>query len=147
MIVGEHSRDSDLEVRWLSTNRGLFLFLFPYLKSMSLWQVNPVRTKELTNIRAPGKDENVRLSPPRLVCSFSLFTEISWEMTILFCKGNTILQRLINWSIVQPCKFLNPLLPYDIMFTHLMRAEEKWGLVFLFVYLVKSLRSSTITKS
>jgi GTP-binding protein len=42
MIVGEHSRDSDLEV-------------------------NPVRTKELTNIRAPGKDENVRLSPPRLM--------------------------------------------------------------------------------
>ncbi|KAG2600766.1 hypothetical protein PVAP13_5KG542300 [Panicum virgatum] len=48
MIVGEHSRDSDLEV-------------------------NPVRTKELTNIRAPGKDENVRLSPPRLVCSHSIF--------------------------------------------------------------------------
>ncbi|PKA61054.1 Translation factor GUF1 like, chloroplastic [Apostasia shenzhenica] len=42
MIVGEHSRDTDLDV-------------------------NPVRTKELTNIRAPGKDENVRLSPPRLV--------------------------------------------------------------------------------
>ncbi|XP_072968028.1 uncharacterized protein [Typha angustifolia] len=42
MIVGEHSRDSDLDV-------------------------NPVRTKELTNIRAPGKDENVRLSPPRLM--------------------------------------------------------------------------------
>uniref|UniRef100_A0A453FIV4 Tr-type G domain-containing protein n=1 Tax=Aegilops tauschii subsp. strangulata TaxID=200361 RepID=A0A453FIV4_AEGTS len=42
MIVGEHSRDSDLEI-------------------------NPVRTKELTNIRAPGKDENIRLSPPRLM--------------------------------------------------------------------------------
>ncbi|XP_020574347.1 uncharacterized protein LOC110020548 [Phalaenopsis equestris] len=42
MIVGEHSRDADLDV-------------------------NPVRTKELTNIRAPGKDENVRLSPPRLM--------------------------------------------------------------------------------
>ncbi|KAJ1689756.1 hypothetical protein LUZ63_013911 [Rhynchospora breviuscula] len=42
MIVGEHSRDSDLDV-------------------------NPVRTKELTNIRAPGKDENVRLTPPRLM--------------------------------------------------------------------------------
>ncbi|GKV02789.1 hypothetical protein SLEP1_g15179 [Rubroshorea leprosula] len=42
MIVGEHSRDSDLDV-------------------------NPVRTKELTNIRAPGKDENVKLSPPRLM--------------------------------------------------------------------------------
>lgn len=42
MIVGEHSRDTDLDV-------------------------NPVRTKELTNIRAPGKDENVRLTPPRLM--------------------------------------------------------------------------------
>ncbi|GMG98550.1 hypothetical protein Nepgr_000390 [Nepenthes gracilis] len=40
MIIGEHSRDMDLDV-------------------------NPVRTKELTNIRAPGKDENVKLSPPR----------------------------------------------------------------------------------
>lgn len=30
-------------------------------------QVNPVRTKELTNVRAACKDENVRLTPPRLV--------------------------------------------------------------------------------
>ncbi|KAF2295046.1 hypothetical protein GH714_031237 [Hevea brasiliensis] len=42
MIVGEHSRDTDLDV-------------------------NPVRTKELTNVRAACKDENVRLSPPRLM--------------------------------------------------------------------------------
>ncbi|XP_021632816.1 50S ribosomal subunit assembly factor BipA isoform X2 [Manihot esculenta] len=42
MIVGEHSRDSDLDV-------------------------NPVRTKELTNVRAASKDENVRLTPPRLL--------------------------------------------------------------------------------
>ncbi|KAJ6795232.1 putative GTP-binding protein TypA/BipA-like protein [Iris pallida] len=42
MIVGEHSRDTDLDV-------------------------NPVRTKELNNIRAAGKDENVRLTPPRLM--------------------------------------------------------------------------------
>ncbi|XP_078428306.1 elongation factor family protein [Wolffia australiana] len=42
MIVGEHSRDSDLDV-------------------------NPVRMKELTNVRAASKDENVRLSPPRLM--------------------------------------------------------------------------------
>ncbi|KMZ68111.1 GTP binding Elongation factor Tu family protein, partial [Zostera marina] len=40
MIVGEHSRDTDLDV-------------------------NPVRQKELTNIRAASKDENVRLTPPR----------------------------------------------------------------------------------
>ncbi|KAG5551994.1 hypothetical protein RHGRI_010171 [Rhododendron griersonianum] len=42
MIVGEHSRDSDLDV-------------------------NPVRAKELTNIRSAGKDDTVRLSPPRLM--------------------------------------------------------------------------------
>ncbi|XP_043689348.1 50S ribosomal subunit assembly factor BipA [Telopea speciosissima] len=42
MIIGEHSRDTDLDV-------------------------NPVRSKELTNIRAPGKDENVKLTPPRLM--------------------------------------------------------------------------------
>ncbi len=33
-----------------------------------LWvQVNPVRSKELNNIRAGGKDENVCLKPPRMV--------------------------------------------------------------------------------
>lgn len=34
-----------------------------------LLQVNPVRAKELTNIRSAGKDENVKLTPPRLVCN------------------------------------------------------------------------------
>ncbi|XP_050248420.1 uncharacterized protein LOC126695641 isoform X1 [Quercus robur] len=42
MIVGEHSRDTDLDI-------------------------NPSRAKELTNVRAASKDENVRLSPPRLM--------------------------------------------------------------------------------
>ena len=40
MIVGEHNRDSDLNV-------------------------NVVREKKLTNIRAAGRDENVRLAPPK----------------------------------------------------------------------------------
>ncbi|RIK93243.1 MAG: translational GTPase TypA [Proteobacteria bacterium] len=40
MIIGEHSRDNDLEV-------------------------NPLKAKQLTNFRAAGKDENVRLTPPR----------------------------------------------------------------------------------
>ena len=30
-------------------------------------QVNPVRTKELTNVRAASKDETLKLTPPRLV--------------------------------------------------------------------------------
>ncbi|KAK7405023.1 hypothetical protein VNO78_06159 [Psophocarpus tetragonolobus] len=42
MIVGEHSRDTDLDV-------------------------NPVRAKELTNVRAATKDDNVKLTPPRLM--------------------------------------------------------------------------------
>ena len=42
MIIGEHSRGNDLEV-------------------------NPLKAKQLTNIRAAGKDENVRLTPPRLM--------------------------------------------------------------------------------
>ena len=40
MIVGEHSRGNDLEV-------------------------NPLKTKQLTNIRAAGKDETIRLTPAR----------------------------------------------------------------------------------
>ena len=40
MIVGEHSRGHDLEV-------------------------NPLKTKQLTNIRAAGKDEGIRLTPAR----------------------------------------------------------------------------------
>ena len=36
-------------------------------------QVNPARTKELTNVRAACKDDNVKLSPPRLVCPSQLY--------------------------------------------------------------------------
>jgi GTP-binding protein len=42
MIIGEHSRDNDLEV-------------------------NPLKAKQLTNIRAAGKDEAVKLTPPRIL--------------------------------------------------------------------------------
>lgn len=42
MIIGEHSRDNDLVV-------------------------NPVKGKQLTNVRASGSDENVILSPPRVL--------------------------------------------------------------------------------
>jgi GTP-binding protein len=42
MIIGEHSRDNDLEV-------------------------NPMKGKKLTNIRTTSKDEAVRLTPPRLM--------------------------------------------------------------------------------
>jgi GTP-binding protein len=42
MVVGEHNRDNDLDV-------------------------NPCKTKKLTNMRASGRDENVILSPPHLM--------------------------------------------------------------------------------
>jgi GTP-binding protein len=42
MIIGEHSRDNDLDV-------------------------NPLKSKQLTNIRAAGKDDAIRLTPPRLL--------------------------------------------------------------------------------
>lgn len=42
MIIGEHSRDNDLEI-------------------------NPIKSKQLSNVRASGKDEAIRLSPPRLM--------------------------------------------------------------------------------
>jgi len=50
MIIGEHSRGNDLEV-------------------------NPIKTKQLTNIRASGKDDAVRLTPPK---KFSLETAIAY---------------------------------------------------------------------
>jgi GTP-binding protein len=42
MIIGEHNRDNDLEV-------------------------NPIKAKQLSNMRASGKDEAIKLSPPRLM--------------------------------------------------------------------------------
>jgi GTP-binding protein len=50
MVIGEHARDNDLEV-------------------------NPIKGKKLTNIRAAGKDEAVRLTPPRRL---TLEQAISW---------------------------------------------------------------------
>ena len=42
MIIGENSRENDLEV-------------------------NPLKSKQLTNFRASGKDESIRLTPPRIM--------------------------------------------------------------------------------
>ena len=50
MIIGEHSRDNDLEV-------------------------NPLKGKKLTNVRASGSDEAVRLTPP---INFSLEEAIAY---------------------------------------------------------------------
>ncbi|MBY0353953.1 translational GTPase TypA [Candidatus Babeliales bacterium] len=50
MIVGEHSRDNDLEV-------------------------NPTKGKKLTNMRASGTDDAVKLAPPKVV---TLETALDW---------------------------------------------------------------------
>ncbi len=50
MIVGEHSRDKDLDV-------------------------NPCKLKKLSNMRASGSDENVKLAPPRIM---DLETSMEW---------------------------------------------------------------------
>ncbi|MDR1361600.1 MAG: translational GTPase TypA [Holosporaceae bacterium] len=42
MIIGEHNKNNELDV-------------------------NPTKTKQLTNMRASGKDENIKLSPPRSI--------------------------------------------------------------------------------
>jgi len=58
MIIGEHSRDSDLEV-------------------------NPLKGKQLTNIRAAGKDEAVKLTPP---------TRLSLEQAIAYIDDDELVE-------------------------------------------------------
>ncbi|MFW6293847.1 MAG: translational GTPase TypA, partial [Spirochaetota bacterium] len=58
MIVGEHNRDTDLDV-------------------------NPCKTKKLSNMRAAGRDENVILTPHR---------EMSLEMAINFVSDDELVE-------------------------------------------------------
>lgn len=58
MIIGEHSRGNDLDV-------------------------NPVRAKKLTNVRASGTDEAIRLAPPKI---FSL------EEAITYIKNDDLVE-------------------------------------------------------
>ena len=62
MIIGEHARGSDLEV-------------------------NPLKSKQLTNIRASGKDDAVRLTPPKI---FSL------EQAIAYIGDNELVEVTPN---------------------------------------------------
>ena len=50
MVIGEHVLDTDIEM-------------------------NPAKTKKLTNIRAAGTDENIRLQTPRI---FSLEDAVAY---------------------------------------------------------------------
>ncbi|MFW5718560.1 MAG: translational GTPase TypA, partial [Spirochaetota bacterium] len=58
MIVGEHNRDNDLDV-------------------------NPCKTKKLTNMRAAGRDENVILTPHRVM---------TLEMAINFIRDDELVE-------------------------------------------------------
>jgi GTP-binding protein len=73
MIIGEHSRGNDLEV-------------------------NVLKGKQLTNIRAAGKDEAVRLTPPR---------KMSLEQAIAYIEDDELVE-ITPKSIRLRKRFLNP---------------------------------------
>ncbi len=58
MIIGEHARPNDLEV-------------------------NPLKEKKLTNVRASGKDEAIRLTPPR---------ELTLEQAISYIESDELVE-------------------------------------------------------
>ena len=62
MIVGEHRRPQDLDV-------------------------NPLRGKQLTNIRAAGKDDAVRMSPPR-----QMPLEVALEVALAYLADDELLE-------------------------------------------------------
>jgi GTP-binding protein len=73
MLIGEHSRGNDLEV-------------------------NVLKGKQLTNIRAAGKDEAVRLTPPR---------KMSLEQAIAYIEDDELVE-VTPKSIRLRKRFLNP---------------------------------------
>jgi GTP-binding protein len=72
MVIGEHSRGNDLEV-------------------------NVLKGKQLTNIRAAGKDEAVRLTPPR---------KMSLEQAIAYIEEDELVE-ITPKSIRLRKRFLN----------------------------------------
>ena len=58
MIIGEHNRDNDLEI-------------------------NPLKAKQLSNVRASGKDEDIKLSPP---------TILTLEQAIAYIKDDELVE-------------------------------------------------------
>lgn len=73
MIIGEHSRDNDLDV-------------------------NPIKGKQLTNIRAAGKDDAVRLRPPR---------PVSLEQAIAYIDDDELVEVTPNHLRLRK-RFLEP---------------------------------------
>jgi GTP-binding protein len=68
MIIGQHSRDNDLEV-------------------------NPIKGKQLTNIRTTSKDEAVRLTPPRVLTLESAMSYIQDDELVEVTPKNIRLRK------------------------------------------------------
>lgn len=73
MVIGEHAKENDLEV-------------------------NPIKTKQLTNVRAAGKDDNVLLAPPR---------KITLEEAISYIEDDEMIE-VTPTSIRLRKKYLDP---------------------------------------
>jgi GTP-binding protein len=73
MVIGEHTRDSDLDV-------------------------NPLKEKQLTNIRTTSKDEAIRLTPPR---------RMSLEQAIAYIEEDELVE-VTPKSIRIRKRYLNP---------------------------------------
>lgn len=73
MIIGEHSKDKDLEV-------------------------NPIKGKQLTNMRASGKDDAIKLAPPR---------KITLEYALSYIEDDELME-ITPISLRLRKKYLNP---------------------------------------
>ncbi|MEM6602636.1 MAG: translational GTPase TypA [Pseudomonadota bacterium] len=80
MIIGEHSRDNDLDV-------------------------NPLKSKKLTNVRAAGKDDAIKLAPP---IQMTLETAISYidddELVEVTPKSVRLRKKVLNPSMRKASK-------------------------------------------
>jgi GTP-binding protein len=75
MIIGENSRTDDLDV-------------------------NPMKAKQLTNIRSSGKDEAVRLTPPRRLTLEQAIAYIEEdELVEVTPKSIRLRKRVLNPSL------------------------------------------------
>lgn len=68
MIVGEHSREADLDV-------------------------NPAKEKKLSNMRAAGSDEAIRLSPPRSMTIETALTYINEDEMVEITPSHIRLRK------------------------------------------------------
>ena len=68
MVVGEHSRDNDLEI-------------------------NVIKGKQLTNVRASGTDEAVRLTPPRNMSLEEMMAYINEDELLEVTPNNLRLRK------------------------------------------------------